>query len=89
MYMEAHMDINKKTTILFTYELHEALSRLADSRGVSLGHLVREACVSQYGLKSRQDKLKAVKELATFNLPVAEPDELKKQLVPDPEDLLP
>ena len=83
------MELSKKTTILFSPELHERLTRLAERRGTSLGNLVREACQAQYGLVSAEERIKAVQELGGLSLPVAEPSELKRQSVPDPDDLLP
>lgn len=44
------MELSKKTTILFSPETHERLTELAARRGVSLGELVRDACVAQYGI---------------------------------------
>jgi hypothetical protein len=87
--MEAYMELSKKTTILFTPELHERLSRLAAQRGTSLGELVRDACTQQYGLAPREDRLAAVEMIAQLNLPVGTPAEMKKESVPTPEELLP
>jgi hypothetical protein len=43
------MELSKKTTILFSPDTHARLTALAARRGTSLGDLVREACVAQYG----------------------------------------
>ncbi len=83
------MELTKKTTILFTPELHERLARLAVQRGVSLGELVRLACESQYGLATREERLAAVRDLAALDLPVGTPEEMARESVPTPEDLLP
>ena len=83
------MDLSKKTTSLFTPDLHEQLVRLADQRGVSLGRLVREACVQQYGIASREDQLEAVRGLAGLSLPVGDAATMGRESVPDPDALLP
>lgn len=83
------MELTKKTTILFSPELHEQLTRLAEARGSSLGELVREACEVRYGLVSTDERLKAVKDLAALELPVSSPEEMELESVPKPADLLP
>jgi hypothetical protein len=87
-YMEAHMELSKKTTILFPPELHERLSRLAEHQGTSLGDLVRRACELQYGLVSVDARLSAVRELASLSLPVGDPADMERESVSGPEDLL-
>lgn len=82
------MELSKKTTILFPPELHDWLSRLAEHRGTSLGDLVRQACETQYGLVSVDARLEAVQELASFSLPVSEPEDLERETIPYP-DVLP
>jgi len=83
------MELTKKTTILFPPALHERLSRLARDRGVSLGELVRAACVDQYGLVSEDERIQAAKELSRMSLPVTSVRRMKKESVPDPEELVP
>jgi predicted DNA-binding protein len=83
------MEYSKKTTILFTPELHERLVQLARQKGVSLGYLVRSACETQYGLVAAEDRLEAVRELGRLSLPVADTRTMKEQSVPDASDLLP
>lgn len=83
------MELSKKTTILFPPELHERLTRLAEVRGSSLGELVREACRERYGLVSEEERLEAVRELEALSLPVGEPEDLERESVPDPDELLP
>jgi hypothetical protein len=87
--MEVHMELSKKTTILFSPALHERLSKLAAERHVSLGNLVRIACERQYGLHSAQSRLAAVQRLAELDLPVADTRTMKEQSVPSPEHLCP
>ncbi len=83
------MELSKKTTILLSEELHGQLTRLAKTEGKSLGQLVRDACVQQYGISSREEKLEAVRMLGTLNLPVGTPEEMAKESVPDSSDLMP
>jgi len=83
------MELSHRTTILLTKELHLRLTALARREGVSLGELVRRACRIQYGLLDPEERIEAVRELASLALPVGEPSELKQESVPAPEDLLP
>jgi hypothetical protein len=88
-YMEVHMELSKKTTILLTPELHDRLTALAQQRGSSIGALVREACEKQYGLVSTDERLRAVREIAGLRLPVGSIRQIKRESVPDPTELLP
>jgi predicted DNA-binding protein len=83
------MELDKKTTILFPEELHQRLSRLATYRGTSLGSLVREACVSVYGLVDADTRLEAVGTLRELSLPVGTPDAMKRESVPAADTLMP
>ena len=83
------MELSKKTTILFTPELHRRLSRLAARRGSSLGELVREACEAQYGVAGSEARLEAASGLAALALPVASPGTMKRESQPEPDALLP
>ncbi len=83
------MELSKKTTILFTPELHSRLVRLAKQNHTSIGALVRTACERQYGLKSRQERVDAVRELGAVYLPVSDTKRMKDESVPDPSDLMP
>ncbi len=70
MYMEVYMELSKKTTLLFSPELHSRLTSLAARRGVSLGELVREACEAQFGLGGSPDRIDAARALGALSLPV-------------------
>ncbi len=83
------MELTKKTTILLSEELHGQLTTLAKREGKSLGQLVRDACVQQYGITSREEKREAVRRLASLNAPVDTVEVMKRQSVPDPDDYLP
>ena len=56
------MEFTKKTTVLFSDDLHRQLTQLARTEGKSLGQLVREACRIQYGLTTREEKRRALEE---------------------------
>jgi hypothetical protein len=75
------MELTKKTTILFSPDLHGHLTQLASERGTSLGALVREACEAQYLRVNSQEKLKAVETLRSLSLPVSSPGRMKRQSV--------
>lgn len=88
-YTEAYMELSKKTTILFSPELHAHLTIVARQQGVSLGELVRSACERAYGSVSIESRVQAVAELGTLSLPVDTPGNMKRQSVPDPPEDLP
>ena len=83
------MELAKKTTILFTPDLHARLMRLAKRRRSSLGSLVREACEIQYGTPGTEERIEAARALRALRLPVGRVAAMKRQSVPDPDDLLP
>ena len=83
------MELSKKTTILLSPELYELLTQTAKARGKSLGQLVREACETQYGHVSTEDRLRAVTDLRRLSLPVGSPLDMKRESVPVPDDVLP
>lgn len=83
------MDAARKTTILFPSDLHDRLTQLAERTGTSMGELVRRACEAQYGLVSEDERRQAVAELSELSLPVGSVAVMKRQSVPDPDDLLP
>lgn len=82
------MELSKKTTILFPPELHERLTRRAEREGTSLGELVRRACEVEYGTASEEELQQALDELAALELPVAGPDQMKRESVPAPEEIM-
>jgi len=87
LHMEAHMELSKKTTVLFPPELHDRLVKLAAQLGTSLGDLVRTACEKQYGVVSPDDRLAALRALSELALPVGDIVAMKRESVPAPEDL--
>ena len=83
------MELSKKTTILFSPELHRRLTSLAEKRHASLGKLVREACEANYGIAGSPERTEAVRALAAMRLPVGTPSSMKQESQPDPGDILP
>ena len=83
------MELSKKTTILLSPDTHQQLTELAARRGVSLGTLVREACVAQYGLTDSDTREAAVSALGRMSLPVGTAREMKRESVPDADSLMP
>jgi hypothetical protein len=88
MDMDTHMELSKKTTVLFPPELYDDLANLARQRKSSVGELIRDACRAQYFLKTRDERLALVEKIAAMRLPVGSPQQMKRESVPDPE-LLP
>ncbi len=82
------MELSKKTTILFSPDLHERLVRLAAQRRTSIGDLVRTAVEQQYGLVSKEERLDAVNALGDLSLPVGSAEEMEMESVPPPEEIL-
>jgi len=83
------MELSKKTTILCSPETRQRLTRLAERRGTSLGELVREACVAQYGLVDTDARLEAAAALAALSLPVGTPQAMRAESVPAPDAVMP
>ena len=83
------MELSKKTTILLSPEIHQYLTELATRKGKSLGELVREACVVQYGLLDAATRVAAIATLSALSLPVSAPRDMKQESVPSPRDLMP
>ena len=82
------MELSKKTTILFSPDLHQRLARLAAQRRTSIGDLVRTAVERQYGLVSPEERLEAVSALGELGLPVGSPEQMEEESVPTPEEIL-
>ncbi len=79
------MELSKKTTILFPPDLYARLARLARQDRTSVGELVRNACVQQYGVRPAADRSALVRELASLRLPVGTPEEMESESVPPAE----
>ncbi|OFW64226.1 MAG: hypothetical protein A2Z35_00795 [Actinobacteria bacterium RBG_19FT_COMBO_36_27] len=71
----------KKTTLLFEEDVYEKLKEKARRENVSIGGLVREAVAAYYGIKNKEDKLKALDRLKSLNLPVADYESMEKEII--------
>ena len=71
----------KKTTLLFDEDVYEKLKDKARRDNVSVGGLVREAVATYYGMKKKEDKLKALKKLKDLNLPTGSPEDMENQII--------
>jgi len=71
----------KKTTLLFEEEVYAKLKEKAKREKVSIGRLVREAVATCYGIKNREDKLKALDSLKSLNLVVSDPEIMEKEIM--------
>lgn len=83
------MDLTKKTTILFSPDLHRRLAGIAERQGVSLGELVREACEAKYGVQTDPRRTEAAEAFGKLNLPVGTVQQMKQESEPRPDELLP
>ena len=83
------MALTKKTIVLFPPELHRRLTLVAAERKTSLGDLVRRACEREYGVRSREEKLAAVRDLMNLRLPVGDWEQMERESVPDPDTFAP
>lgn len=71
----------KKTTLLFEKDVYKKLKEKAKRENVSVGGLVREAVVVYYGIKSKEDKIKALEKLKTLGLEVTDPEKMEKEII--------
>jgi len=71
----------KKTTLLFDEDVYEKLKDKARRDNSSIGGLVREAVAVYYGIKTKEDKLKALKKLKDLDLPTSSPEEMESQII--------
>jgi len=71
----------KKTTLLFEEDVYDKLKDKARRDNVSIGGLVREAVATYYGMKTKEDKLQALKKLRSLDLPVADPETMENEII--------
>jgi len=71
----------KKTTMLFEENMYKKLQEKSKMENLSIGELVREAVTNYYGIKSSKEKMEALEKLGKMNLPVADYDEMEKDII--------
>jgi hypothetical protein len=71
----------KKTTLLFEENVYKKLKEKAKLENISMGELVREAVVEYYGIKNKEDKIKALKNLTDLKLPVSDYEDMEKEII--------
>jgi predicted DNA-binding ribbon-helix-helix protein len=71
----------KKTTLLFEEEVYIKLKEKAKREKVSIGRLVREAVATCYGIKNKEDRLRALDSLKSLNLAVSDPEIMEKEII--------
>lgn len=71
----------KNTTLLFEEDVYEKLKEKARRENVSVGGLVREAVASYYGIKNKEDRIKALDKLKSLNLPAADYESMEKEII--------
>ena len=81
MYTELYMELNKKTTILFSHKQFDLLKRIAAVRRTSIGELIRKACEHEYGLVHKSEAEEAVDALAELSLPAYDIEQMKAEIV--------
>jgi hypothetical protein len=68
--MEAYIELAKKTTVLFSRDQFPNLEKIAETRGRSIGDLMRSACEKQHGLVPHEEAVEAVDALSSLPLPL-------------------
>jgi len=71
----------KKTTLLFEEEVYIKLKEKAKREKVSIGRLVREAVATCYGIKNKEDRLRALDSLKSLNLAISDPEIMEKEII--------
>jgi len=71
----------KKTTLLFEESVYNKLKERAKRENSSIGELVREAVADFYGMKSKEDRLEALKKLKSLNIPVSGQEQIEKEIL--------
>jgi hypothetical protein len=93
MFLEAAVEVGivmtRKLTIRMPADLYTHLRQLARLRRVTVSELVVSACRAQYRVFSREERLRAVERLGRMCAPVGTPEEMERESVPSPEELLP
>ncbi|MBM3704989.1 MAG: ribbon-helix-helix protein, CopG family [Actinobacteria bacterium] len=71
----------KKTTMLFEENVYKQLQEKSKRENISIGELVREAVANYYGIKKKEDRLKALAKLKRMNLPVSDYESMEHEII--------
>jgi len=71
----------KKTTLLFEEDVYLKLKERAKREKASIGGLVREAVATFYGIKTKEDKFKALENLKSLDLAIDDPEKIEKEII--------
>jgi len=71
----------KKTTLLFEEDVYTKLKDRAKRENMSIGGLVRKAVSTYYGIKTKEDKLIALKEIKSLDLLIAGPETIEREIL--------
>lgn len=71
----------KKTTLLFEENVYKKLKEKSKLENISMGELVREAVIEYYGIKNKEEKMKALKNLIDLKLPVSDYEDMEKEII--------
>lgn len=71
----------QRVQVLLPPDQYRALRERAVRRHVSMGALVREAVDKSLKWPTLEERLAAVDEMAAMDLPVAEPDQMKREIL--------
>lgn len=70
----------KKTTILFPPKMYRQLKRLAEQRGTSVAHMVREAAIRCYLIPNPRTRRDAAEAIAAMSLPVSDWSQMEREI---------
>lgn len=71
--------LTKRIQVLLSSDQHKRLDTLAKSRGTSIGALIREAVEKFYIQSGQEERLKAVRTLSNFELPVSNCEQMERE----------
>jgi hypothetical protein len=79
--------LTKRVQVLLSPEQFSRLQEIAVTEGESLGALIRKALEEVYLAREQQDRLEAVRQMASLNLPVAEWEQMEHESIGETESV--
>ncbi|GIW60648.1 MAG: CopG family transcriptional regulator [Nitrososphaerota archaeon] len=71
--------LTKRVQVLLSSEQYKRLETIARTRGTSIGALIRDAIEKLYFQPSQEERLQAVRNLANFELPVSDWEQMERE----------